>query len=278
MHFPAVELVASGTGFIFGCCCCCTCRVCEQGWAQGTWALPPHTSPQGWICGAECWRVTSTPLGGCSVVGRWRAGSVASPAGSECSSSGSGGRIAALAPSTALALLGAASSSGCNQTTNAFTGTNNPLPDPGAGSHPAWCWHRCSNAQVGQEFKGSCWGWLGCRAGSCTSPSSLSQPASKPPRPVCPVLLFLEFLAQHPKTIPAPQINLSSHKQPRGGVGLVTCSSSSSQQAMEAPQSQLVQVCPRMGWILHSEQMEAIRSPLSDLQDGQELLTGTHEE
>lgn len=92
-----------------------------------------------------------------------------------------------------------------------------------------------SGARVGQEFKGSCWGWLGCRAGSCTSPSSLSQPASKPPWLVCPVLLFLEFLAQHPKTIPAPRNNLSSHKQPRGGAGLVPCSSCSSQQGMEAP-------------------------------------------
>lgn len=154
---------------------------------------------------------------------------------------GEGGGIAALAPSTALALLGAASSSGCDQTTNAFTGTNNPLPDPGADSRPGRCWHRCrSSAQVGQEFKGSCWGWLGCRAGSNTSPSSLSQPASKPPWPVRPVLLFLEFLAQHPKTIPAPQNNLSSHEQPRGGAGLVTYSSSSSQQGIEVPQSQLV--------------------------------------
>lgn len=138
--------------------------------------------------------------------------------------------------------------------------------------------HSSSSARVGQEFKGSCWGWLGCRAGSCTSPSSLSQPASKPPWLVCPVLLFLEFLAQHPKTIPAPRNNLSSHKQPRGGAGLVPCSSCSSQQGMEAPQSQLVQVCPRMGWILHSEQIKAIRSPSSDLQDGQELLMGTREE
>lgn len=55
-------------------------------------------------------------------------------------------------------------------------------------------------------------------------------------------------------------------------------SSCSSQQGMEAPQSQLVQVCPRMGWILQSEQVKAIRSPLSNLQDGRELLTGTHEE
>lgn len=94
VHFPAVELAASGAGFIF--LCCCTCRACEQGWAQGTWALLPHTSPRGWLCGAGCWRVTSTPLDGCSVVGSWRVGSgsssVARPAGSECSSSGRGWR------------------------------------------------------------------------------------------------------------------------------------------------------------------------------------------
>lgn len=97
VHFPAAELAASGAGFIFR-RWCCTCTACEQGWAQGTatatWALHPHTSPRGWICGAGCWRVTSTPLDGCSVVGRWRVGSgsssVVRPAGSECSSSGSG--------------------------------------------------------------------------------------------------------------------------------------------------------------------------------------------
>lgn len=86
-----------GTGgewgrFHFG--CRCTCRVCEQGWARGTWALLPHTSPRGRVCGAGCWRVTSTPLDGCSLVGSWRVGSgsssVARPAGSECSSSGRG--------------------------------------------------------------------------------------------------------------------------------------------------------------------------------------------
>lgn len=220
-----------------------------------------------------CWVLEGalhTPLLGCSMVGRWRAGSVASPAASEMLILRE--RVAGLRR-WLLALLGAGSSCGCNQTTNAFTGTNNPLPD----SRPARRWHRrsSSNAQVGQEFEGSCWGWLGCRAGSCTSPSSPSQPASKPPWLVCPVLLFLEFLAQHPKTIPAPRNNLSSRKQPRGGAGLVMCSSSSSQQGMEAPQSQLVQVYPR---ILHSEQVKAITSPSSDLQDGQELLMGTHEE
>lgn len=94
---------------------------------------------------------------------------------------------------------------------------------------------RSSRAQVGQEFKGSSRGWLGCRAGSCTSPSSLSQLTSKPPQPVCPVPLFLEFLAQHPKTIPAPQNNLSTHREPRGGAGLVTYSSSSSRQGWKPP-------------------------------------------
>lgn len=88
-RFPAVELAASGAGFVFG-RCCCTCRACEQGWAQGTWALLPHAPPRGWVCGAGCWRVTCTPLGGCSVVGRWRAGSVARPAGPKRSPCGSG--------------------------------------------------------------------------------------------------------------------------------------------------------------------------------------------
>lgn len=147
--------------------------------------------------------------------------------------------------------------------------------NPGTDSRPGRCWQcRRSSAQVGQEFKGSSWGWLGCRAGSCTSPSSLSQPASKQPRLVCPVPLFLEFLAQHPKTIPAPQNNLSTHKQPRGGAGTVTCSSSSSWQGWKP----LIPTSPRMGWILHSEQIKEIRSTSSDLQDGQELLTATYEE
>lgn len=47
---------------------------------------------------------------------------------------------------------------------------------------------------------------------------------------------------------------------------------------MEAPHANWSVVRPRMGWILHPEQIKAIRITSSDLQDDQELLTGTYEE
>lgn len=110
VHFPGVELAASGAGFIFG-WRCCTRMECEQGWAPGmaTWALLPHTSPRGWICAGGCpSRVATAPgwllRGGKVVSWIWQRGQLALNAHPP----GAGGRIAALA------LLGAASSSGCN--------------------------------------------------------------------------------------------------------------------------------------------------------------------
>lgn len=95
VHFPGVELAASGAGFIFG-WCCCTCTECEQGWAPGTatWALLPHASPRGWICGAGCWRVPFPRGHSPWMAAPWWEGAeldlAVGPAGPECSSSGSG--------------------------------------------------------------------------------------------------------------------------------------------------------------------------------------------
>lgn len=87
----------TGAGFIFG-CWCCTCTACEQGWARGTGHCQAGSAPSHFPSGPDlwCWLLEGDfpmwpqPLGSCFVLGRWQVGSMARPAGSECSSSRSG--------------------------------------------------------------------------------------------------------------------------------------------------------------------------------------------